>query len=634
MPAGADRGALPITTFQTHGVNRAERIIEKYGGVLIADGVGLGKTFTAGEIIRKYREKRQRVLLVCPATLRDGSWKEFQDRFDLRFETVSYEELAVDRQLGGNKATLGADLNDYQLVVIDESHNYRNPDAPKRAGVLRQLLGGPVPKDVVLLSATPVNNSLWDLYHLLGYFLKSDGALADRGVPSLREPFDEAMRVEAHSLSPDVLWPVLDATTVKRTRQFVKKYYQNEQIKLPDGRTVPLTFPQPVPSTVKYNLNGVLPGFVAELEAALMPPGSIPRLTLARYQPDRYQRGAAATEGTVIGLLRSALLKRFESSAHAFGRTTAKMVREHEMFLSGLGDGIVYAGTVVREVSAADDEDADELLDELTERQGLGRSASEFDLARLRKDVENDLTLLRSFADRTAAVRDDYDPKLDALVDELATIAAEAERDGLDAEDKRRNRKVLIFSYFADTVDWIYAYLKKSAKDDPRLAAYHGRLAAVTGGDSESGMNREAAVAGFAPETSGRRGGQDRFDVLVTTDVLAEGLNLQMCRNIVNYDLPWNPMRLVQRHGRIDRIGSPHKRVFLRTVFPDEELDRLLELEYRVRSKLAQAAASVGVEASPIVDGAAADRAFTETRREIERIMAGDPAIYEAGGTA
>lgn len=626
-------GSLPLTTFQTNGVRRVESIIAEYGGALVADGVGLGKTFTAAEVIRKYERNGQKALLVCPAALRDGSWKSFKDRFRMFIEIVSYEELAADHQLGGDRQTLNARLHEYKLIVVDEAHNYRNDSTPKRAGVLRKLLANEVPKDILLLSATPVNNSLWDLYTLLEYFLKSDGALASRGVPSLLKQFKDAERTDPGSLSPDVLWPVLDATTVKRNRAFVKKHYQNEQIKLNDGRTVPLTFPDPKPLSITYRLDDVLPGFVGELEAALMPQVGSPLLKLARYQPENYRSGVQATEGTVIGLLRSALLKRFESSVFAFNRTVSKMVREHEFFLKGLANEVVYEGKLLRDVSAADDLDADEVLDELAEKYGPGKSASDYDAKRLKKEVESDLQLLKQFEAKAKVVSQTTDPKLAALSDELAKIAAEAAKEGIDEDEKRRNRKVLVFSYFADTVDWIHAYLEKLIESDPRLAVYRGRLAAVTGGDSDSGMNRDAAVKGFAPESSGVPGSPDLFDILIATDVLAEGLNLQVCRNIVNYDLPWNPMRLVQRHGRIDRIGSPHKRVYLRTVFPDDELDRLLELESRVKAKLAQASASVGVEAPPIEGIATQDQTFAETRKEIEKLRAGDPSVYEAGGT-
>lgn len=635
----AGGGVIPVTSFQQHGVGRALSIIEKYGGVLIADGVGLGKTFTAGEIIRLYRERRQRALLICPAALRDSTWKKFQNQFQIHIECVSYEELALDKQLGGDRTTLQNALDDYQLVVIDEAHNYRNPTAPSRAGVLRALLGGKA-RDVVLLTATPVNNSLWDLYHQLRYFLKSDGALADRGVLSLKELFKEAMAEEPSELHPDKLYPVLDATTVKRTRQFIKKHYGNEQIKMPDGGTQVIRFPTPVPSTITYDLEAVLPGFFARLETALMPKDGKPLLTMARYQTDNYRRlgggdaGGTGEELTVVGLLRSALLKRFESSVYAFAQTAGKMAKEHEVFLKALDQGMVMSKQTLREMSAAEDSDADELLDELGDVP-LGQPTTEFNANKLRADVANDLKLLQAFHKATSAVTADRDPKLAALLDELAALAKQADKDGIDAEDQRQNRKVLIFSYYADTVDWIEKYLRAKLGTDARVRVYANRVASVAGQETRHGISRAAATEGFAPlSVTGKPGGADTYDVLVCTDVLAEGMNLQQCRNIINFDLPWNPMRLVQRHGRVDRIGSPHKAVFLRTFFPDKELNRLMELEARVRRKLAQAAASVGVEATPIAGAAQTDHAFAGTKEEIERLRAGDATLFERGGTA
>jgi superfamily II DNA/RNA helicase len=142
----------------------------------------------------------------------------------------------------------------------------------------------------------------------------------------------------------------------------------------------------------------------------------------------------------------------------------------------------------------------------------------------------------------------------------------QAEREGISDEDTRNKRKVIIFSYFADTVDWIVTYVMDRLASDRNLAPYRGRLVAISGKKSYEGVGREEAVFGFAPVSSEAPAGldEDRFDVLVTTDVLAEGVNLQQARNIINIDLPWNPMRLVQRHGRVDRIGSPHKDVYLR----------------------------------------------------------------------
>lgn len=624
---------LPILTFQRHGVWRALKILEEFGGVLIADGVGLGKTFTAGEIMQRYRKQRQRVLLVCPAALRDSTWKEFLYRHQLDPEVVSYEQLALDVQFGGRSRNLMSPLADYALVVVDEAHNYRNPAAPTRAGILRHLLAGE-PRDLVLLTATPVNNSLWDLYHMLRYFVRQDGALAAKGVTSIRERFEEAMAEDPFALNPDLLYPVIDATTVKRTRRFVRRHYKDDLLPDEHGVPVPIRFPRPVPKSLKYDLDKTLPGVFAEIERALAPAQGPPALRLARYKADRYPAGSTPDreDSSLVGLIRSGLLKRFESSVHGFRRSLERMIAEHETFLETLDRGYVATKEVLREISAADDESE---IDEL-----LGSSESKpvaaYNLNDLRVDVEADRDLLRDLRRQTDGLDRKRDPKLEVLVEALVDIAEQARRESLDEEDERDKRKVLIFSYFEDTVDWIEEHLSDVVESDPRLKCYRGRVASVAGNDVRGGVNREQAVFGFAPRSSDAPEGfrDDRFDILVSTDVLAEGMNLQQCRHIVNFDLPWNPMRLVQRHGRIDRIKSPHQKVYLRTFFPGDALEALLRLEGRVRWKLAQAAASVGVETPPIELAAHADRSFAETREEIERLEREDSTLYEDGGTS
>ncbi len=624
-------GHIPVTNFQKHGVWRARRILEKYGGVLVADGVGLGKTFTAGEIIRAYREKRQRVLLVCPAALRDTSWDKFLHNYQLQVEVVSYEQLAREKQLGGQDNYLKSPLDDYALVVIDEAHNYRNPDAPSRAAILRRLLSGKR-RDVLMLSATPVNNSLWDLFHLLRFFLRQDAALAEHGVRSLQERFDQAMRIDPFNLHPDMLYPVIDATTVKRTRRFVRKYYENDQIRGPGGTMQVIRFPKPTASTIHYDLEGRLPGFFDRLEEILMPPNGGPLLTMARYQTDRYLRGAQATtpDSALVGLLRSALLKRFESSSWAFVETVRRMIRQHEVLLQALERGQVVSQEFFDELPADEDEDLEALL-----KDGTGTEpATRYDVERLRAAVEADLELLREMHKAVAAVKLEQDPKLKALAKELRAIAEDAAGDAIDDDDARQKRKVLVFSHYAETIDWIEKYLQTALGKDETLRLFANRVASVSGVDSRNEVSRAQAVYGFAPvSTDAPPATKDQFDLLLCTDVLAEGMNLQQCRNIINYDLPWNPMRLVQRHGRVDRIGSPHSKVFLRTFFPDRQLDDLLDLEGRVRSKLAQAAASVGVEDSPIEGGRTGDQAFADSRDEIERLERGDASIFELGGT-
>jgi hypothetical protein len=638
---------LPLTSFQKHGAARAMRLIRDTGGAIVADEVGLGKTFIAGEILKLYLDRRQRCLLICPAQLRDTTWRKFRSAHFLGdVECLSYEELYLDRQIAiadpdSFQEKLERPLREYQLVVVDEAHNYRNPDTPTRAQVLRRLLWGQK-RDVLLLTATPVNNSLWDLYHLIRYYMRQDAFLADRGILSIRERFEEAAREDPSSLSPDMLYPIIDATTVKRTRRFVKKHYGNDVIRLPDGSQVVIVFPEPRAITVRYALPDPMPALFDRLEAAL-DPNVEGALTFARYAPECYLRAGAeedeegadseiaARAAATMGLLRSGLLKRFESSAHAFRRTVSKLVDEHIVFLDVLDRGHVVTTRLLHELAGTEDEALEELLAGHVDSAPAG----DYRLIELRADVERDLRTLRELLAALEVVTPERDPKLAAIADALKDIARQAEDEAVSEHDARQRRKVIVFSFFADTVSYLRQELERMISSDPALACYRDRIVAVAGSSDvePEDVSRQHAVAGFAPVSTESPNAEDRFDLLIATDVLAEGVNLQQCRHIINYDVPWNPMRLVQRHGRVDRIGSPHNRVFLRTIFPAERLDQLLNLEARILRKIALAAASVGV-ASPVEGGAAGEQVFTETREEIERLLAEDATLFERGGSA
>jgi hypothetical protein len=636
---------IGLADFQRDGLIRARRIMREYSGALVADGVGLGKTYIGGELLRAtIYDQRQRALLIAPAALRDGTWDTFFTHHNIRCEALSYEELAREGQLGGNGGTyLHFAPEEYSLVVIDEAQAFRNPGT-RRAEALRRLLAGDPPKQVVMLSATPVNNSLWDLYYLLSYFVKHDAAFSGRGILSLQKRFTEAAAEDPFELKPDVLFDVLDEITVRRSRHFVRKWYPNASIRNSRGELVPIRFPKPTVLRVDYDFGGVLPGIFDELEEALMPEEGLPRLTMARYSPSRYRLApdheaepvadpealAEPYERQLVGLLRSALLKRFESSVYAFGRTCQKLADSHDSFLWALDKGYVARAEVLAEL---EDVDSDEAFEELMREYGQDEAAG-YETDALRTDVGDDRELLLHFAEAASGVRDDDDPKLQALTEELTKIVRQAEKDGLDEEDRRNRRKVLIFSYYADTVQWIEDHLREAVGNQKALACYRDRIASVTSDDSRGGVSRADAIYGFAPVSTEAPAGKqdDRFDILICTDVLAEGMNLQQCRHVVNYDLPWNPMRIVQRNGRIDRIGSHYDRVFARCVFPDERLNDLLDLEDRLRRKVAQAAATVGVESAPIPGAVTGEQVFADTREEIERLLEGDPTLLETAG--
>lgn len=635
--AQTDQG-LPLTSFQKHGVVRAKRLIDEIGGVIVADEVGLGKTFIAAEILAHYRSRRQRVLLICPAALRDTAWKHFIDEYELYLECVSFEQLARDRQLydevrrpNAQNATLAFDLGEYQLIIIDEAHNYRNPDSATRADALRALLYGER-KDVLMLTATPVNNSLWDLYHLIRFFIKQDAHLADKGILSIKERFDVAMRTNPDSLSPDVLYPIIDATTVKRTRRFIKKYYRDDQIKGPDGNMQTIVFPEPKAISVRYEIDELDPSLFNLIETYFDPECN-DCIYFARYKTDSYLKkpdpdGRNMTEA-VSGFLLSGLLKRFESSIEAFRRTVGKLISQHNTFLSALDKGFILTTEFFKEGISTDDDSFDELMAESENT----KDANLYDTDRLQADVKTDLSKLEEIFALLKNIKQEDDPKLQALGDELEMIAEGAASEAALPEDEANMRKVVIFSFFADTVRWINEYLDKEVKRNPKLKPYKDRFEIVVGSGRGESSSKADAAARFAPMTAGGSGASDETDILISTDVLAEGVNLQQARHIINYDMPWNPMRLVQRHGRIDRIGSQHSRVFLRTIFPAARLDDLLQLEERITRKIAMAAASVGV-VSPIAEVGGADRDFTETREEIEKLLDEDASIYERGGTA
>jgi len=652
-----------LTQFQRHGLMRAQRIMQKYGGVLIADEVGLGKTYIAGELIRQTIENKQRALVVAPAVLRDGMWNGFLQEMDFGRRSVqvwSYEEVtsklldAADNQLDfANEPN----LEEIALVVADEAHYLRNPST-KRAMAFNGLLGaGGGNKKLALLTATPVNNTLWDLFVLLDNILRAggrgDAALSELGILSLRERFRLAEAMDVEALNPSHLFDVIDELAVRRMRQFIKKHYRDDTFRT-GSRELKISFPKPNVEALHYDIDSLLPGFFEQFSVALNVDGNLNSLenskvlTLARYMPSRYLKKAGERHYEVVlsGLMRSLLLKRFESSPHAFAKSCERMVLSNRKFLEFLGEGKVVSKKLLAELVDSSSDDAEEVLADLQEGTLFSEDITEahqYDETTLRQHIERDNKILRGFAERAGGVTPENDPTLHEVVGCLEVIVRRADqavrvKDKPAFEDSARDRrKVLIFSYFADTVEWIYKHLKaKVSEPDSPLACYRDRIAKLTGGESPGAKGR--VLMGFAPKTATHgTSSEDLYDIVVTTDVLAEGVNLQQAQHIINYDLPWNPMRLVQRHGRIDRIGSPHKEVFLHCIMPDTRLEELLELEKKLRLKIGQANATMGIGKTLPGQEKSIEVNFADTQEELEKISQGNAELFEnagAGATA
>ena len=625
------RTGLNLTRFQADGVARMERLLDEHGGVLVADEVGLGKTFLAGEVIhRTANVNRQRVLIVAPAALKSSMWEPFLETHDFSrwVKVYSYEE--VRNRLDPDKGSIDAflqEVEDYSLVVIDEAHNLRNSGA-QRSGAVDRVITAGSPKRVVLLTATPVNNSLNDLETLVKYFIRDDARFASLGIPSIREYIKQAQAIDPANLTPEHLFDLMDQVAVRRTRKFVKEHYANELIIGPDGKPTTIKFPQPKVRRIEYDLDDDGLALIDAMVYALDDPTDPhaprawedrsrdpKRLMLARYLSSMYTVDHDLQEYQVsnAGLLRSGLLKRLESSPQALHASLEKMIASHESFLDALGRGYVLKGEALSEWASSESDDLDDFVLEFDKDDQI-ESVDGYHLTELRADVESDIALLSELRNLALVVTDGTEPKVQRLIAELTHIASEAQRvdpRGLSHADRR---KVIVFSAFSDTIVPIHAALVEAitnAPADSPLAGYMGRVAppimgsyakvherGASGGVDQGG--RASTIAGFAPATAGPRNAagepsaKDEFDVLFTTDVLAEGVNLQQAGQMVNYDLPWNPMRIVQRHGRVDRIGSKHDYVYLGLFFPSERLDALLTLEARLEAKLALADAAVG----------------------------------------
>ncbi len=621
-------GTLQLTEFQKLGVSRALRILDRWGGVLLADGVGLGKTFTAGGLIEFHLQaKGWRVLVVAPASLRDANWRRFLDAHTrYAVHVVSYQELANDLQVGdapdpgdpdSRRAHLKLDASEYRCIVVDEAHAFRSSETTYYRALRRLMAAGGVEKRLILLTATPVNNSLWDLYWQLLLFARTESRFAEIGIPNFREYIVRALGLDMEALTPAHLFPLLDAVSVRRTRTHIKRFFPGATLNTPDG-PVPIVFPTPRLHRVGYESARPADAESAEEFFGQVAAAIGGGLSMARYQPDLYRvdgEGAAAQQVT-SALLLSQLLKRFESSLEAFRRTLRKMIGSHDRFLEILERGYVAVPRVSPDAfdEGLDEEDLDLLLAE----DPHARPVTEYAAGELRDKVLGDRDLLRKLLTRAATIAPDEDPKLDALLELLAQVDAA----GVHGDD----RKVVAFSYFADTVDYIRGYLEHTT--DPRVGRYAGRMGTTTG--AASSETRQHTVWSFVPLSSGApQGTPELIDLLLSTDVLAEGQNLQQCGNVINLDLPWNPMRLVQRNGRVDRIGSKHETVHLYTFFPDRELDTLLDLEANLRRKIAQANAAVGVETAVLPGDSSVEHVFDDTRAEIDRIASEDQTYID-----
>jgi hypothetical protein len=603
--------------FQRDGALGAIDKLERYNGCIIADSVGLGKTFSALAVIKYYELRNDRVLVLAPKKLREN-WTLYtindkrnlfaSDRFN--YDVLNHTDLT---RLSGSSGEINlSTLNwgNYDLVVIDESHNFRNNSARKDGltryrRLMNEIIQSGVKTKVLMLSATPVNSRMNDLKNQVAFITEGlDGALADAGISSIEQTLKRAqtqfnawLKLETDQRTTQSLldhlgfdyFKLLDLLTIARSRKHIEKYYDVGEIGKFPKREKPIN--------VKADIDS----------KSLFPPlrdvnRDIKSLNLSAYAPLRYVKPEKVAEysrrydmeltggrsfrqldreESLIHLMRVNLLKRMESSISSFAQTIEKLLNKVQDIRARID---AQDSNDIEELSIEDvDLDSDE-IDPYLVGAKVKVLIQDVDRVRWRQDLEEDEQLLSKLLQDARQVDPERDEKLARLKNLLANK--------VDKPLNHGNRKAIIFTAFADTAEYLYREISDWAHRDLRLES------AVVTGRSENNRTTLKGVkadlgsilTNFSPISKERsKTGEsvtNEIDILIATDCISEGQNLQDCDYLVNYDIHWNPVRIIQRFGRVDRLGSRNDSIQLVNFWPNMELDEYINLEARVSGRM------------------------------------------------
>ncbi len=601
---GSDRTSLELASFQQEGFERAVRLLERHRACIVADAVGLGKTFIGLRLLDHYliKDKRPgyvpRAVVVCPAQLRELVWMKKLDEFGIKADVVSQEEIS-------RKNFDVKRFSKYDLVLVDESHNFRN-SATNRYRNLQKLIGsGKRNKRVVLLTATPINNTLYDLYHQILLLTRNNETYyREWGISNLRGYFKDLTKGSVE------ITELLLQTMVRRSRQdVIKRQRAGEQIFIA-GKEI--HFPKRQLEQFTYNFEDSFQGLYAEIAY------QIDRLNLAPYnirafkkKKNQQDEAQVKRNEALVALMKSLFLKRLESSLIAFENSISYQQQFQHAFDGILQQGRLLDSETFRKLLAVETDEEEnveieELINSLKEID-----PKEYQINQLVAQIVEDYQALEGILLKLQKIRtsvakhQDYDRKLAAFKELLLQL---------------KGQKVLVFSYFKDTAEYVYSQLRQ---DQDWLAAmeadgYSPTIDLITG--ATPNKQRFDLVKRFAPKANCPNDEElqnyqnQEIDILICTDVLSEGQNLQDAGVLVNYDLHWNPVRMIQRAGRIDRLGTDFDELFIYNCFPEEGLETLLGLVARLQQRIAMIDREVGLDAS-VLGETISERSLEELRR-------------------
>ena len=578
------KSAVELSEFQEDAVKKARRILARYDGVMIGDSVGLGKTWIGKKLLEDYAyHLRQKALVICPASLRQ-MWTSELSNVTISARVLSQEELGQGEFESGT-------VRDADVILIDESHNFRNRTTQRYENLERIISGNGgrgrdgSRKKLILLTATPINNTIFDLYNQLTLITGGDRSyFSGAGIGDLYRFFLNARRNVADQEIGIALFNLLEEVVIRRTRAFVRKTYPEAMI---NGKRI--SWPERRLKTVRYDLestySGIYDKVVEAVESLHLAPYQLETYKKAGVERDEFEQGR---EEALAGIFRSRYLKRFESSVDAFRITVRRALEFTRTFESYLLDGKLLDSASFQQAMrflAREDEDDDgtpasrademdasgeakEVMETLAELD-----TSQYDLRRLHEALQHDVDSLAELWRLVDGITPDQDAKLQALRQLLSKDL--------------KGQKVIVFTYYRDTARYLYRELGGDQGTNFRKQAEEPSIRRMDGGASPS--ERSRLIQAFAPQSNNRPdlvGSDTEVDILISTDVLSEGQNLQDCGVLINYDLHWNPTRMVQRAGRIDRIGSKHSLLWVHNMFPEEGLERLLGLVESLNRKI------------------------------------------------
>jgi len=595
-----------LAVFQEEGRDIALGILAEHKCCIIADAVGLGKTYVAlGAMHRraKSRERSQRrILIVCPAQLR-GMWEKAGQEQNIPLVTASMESLG--RTSGTQAERRPQELSDYGLVIVDEAHNFRNHRAQRFMTLMEILQGGPVDKEVLLLTATPINNGIEDLYSLYRLMVRDrDNFFVNTNlrIPSLRDFFKQVVKVGRPTTD------LLLETMVCRSRLDIRRRQEKGETIVIDEQEV--RFPNRKMESLEYELASTGETLrYADVSTAVQ------SLTLGAYNVEQYAKNPDKQKTQTFlrlqTLFRILLLKRLESSVVSFVSTAESLLRFSDKVVEALEAGRCLTNDeyrrlqldFVQQLEDDDDKDDSAYFAELRER-----NPEEYDLTRLEKDVSADHARLSPVILRAKALCGSRDGKLAKLKERLASLLPE--------------KKALVFTFYADTADYLYRELTSDSAFMQRIG--NVRVEKVVGGDSSSSTDRTSIVNDFAPIANKAQIPMHPIQLLISTDVLSEGQNLQDCGFVINYDLHFNPVRMIQRNGRIDRLFSHHEEITIANFFPEGGLEGELKLVEALQRKIDDIRGNLPLDASVL-----GEKVRVFSLEELRRTRAGDARIID-----